>query len=105
MVAGSPVAKPGNLIPCAFIRSRPNLPHTRSVVSLMAEPLPHSRPRLLGTFPLLALVLIAYNVASMLGYSFTNPAPERDIVLKVHLISGAEWTLIWTDILLLSGLL
>jgi hypothetical protein len=71
----------------------------------MAELTPHSKPGLLASFPLLALVLIAYNVAPMLGYSFAGPSTERDVILQARLISGAEWVLTWKDVLLLAGLL
>jgi hypothetical protein len=71
----------------------------------MADIAPHSKPGPLSSFPLLALVLITYNVAPVLGYSFASPTNGRDVVLQTHLISGAEWMLTWKDVLLLSGLL
>lgn len=74
-------------------------------MELMSELTTHSKPGLLSSFPLLALVLIVYNVAPTLGFSFAGPSTERDVVLQARLISGAEWVLTWKDVLLLAGLL
>jgi hypothetical protein len=71
----------------------------------MAELTPRSKPSLLSSVPLLALVLIVYNLAPVLGHSFASATAERDVLLQARLISGAEWILTWKDILLLSGLL
>jgi hypothetical protein len=64
----------------------------------------HSKSNVLASFPLLALVLIGYNVATMLGHSFADPAAESDSLLRTTLISGADWVLTWKDILLMAGL-
>ena len=60
---------------------------------------------LFSSFPLLALALAAYNLATMGGYSFAGTDPARDVVAQVRLISGADWVLTWRDVLLMSGLL
>jgi hypothetical protein len=57
----------------------------------------------MSSFPLLAFVLIAYNLAPYLGYRFNHP--EENPLLQLRLISGAEWVLTWKDILLMTGLL
>lgn len=54
---------------------------------------------MLGTIPLLALVVIAYNIIVYL----TGMAMET-VVFTVHLVSGASWQVELGDVLLVFGL-
>jgi hypothetical protein len=54
---------------------------------------------MLGTIPLLALVVIAYNIVVYL----TGLAMET-VVFTVHLVSGASWQVELGDVLLVFGL-
>lgn len=69
----------------------------------MADLTSHPKRGILSSFPLLALVLIAYNAAMFSGRHFSDPA--LNTVLQVRLISGAMWVLTWDEVLLASGLL
>lgn len=68
----------------------------------MAAPSPRPKAGIISSFPLLALVLIAYNVAMRSGHSFSNPVEAA--LVHVKLISGAEWAVSWNEALLVSGL-
>lgn len=60
-------------------------------------------PGLIRSFPLLALLLIAYNVATfMLGYDFHAQGAKPLFELK--LMSGSIWTVTWSEILVMAGL-
>jgi len=62
---------------------------------------PHKGPSFITYFPLLSLVLIAYNIAIFTGHSFTAGS---DALLHVKLISGAVWDLGVHDVFLIGGL-
>ncbi|MDB6116547.1 MAG: hypothetical protein JWO08_328 [Verrucomicrobiaceae bacterium] len=62
----------------------------------------HKGPSFLSYFPLLALVLVGYNIAIFTGHAFN--APNSDTLLQVKLISGATWDLGWHDAFLIGGL-
>ncbi|MDZ4286580.1 MAG: hypothetical protein U0984_01400 [Prosthecobacter sp.] len=64
---------------------------------------PHSRPGFIRSFPLLAFVLIAYNVAT-LGFDFDFTAPIVAPLFQIKLVSGAIWSTGWNEVLLISGL-
>lgn len=71
-------------------------------MSGMADLHTHPRPSVLSSIPLLAIVLVAYNVAMMLGHNFATSATAGAVHLK--LISGADWALGWNDVILACGL-
>jgi hypothetical protein len=52
-------------------------------------------------FPLLAFVLIAYNIAIAMGHSF---APAAEALVRLPLISGAVWALGLNDAFVIVGL-
>jgi len=68
----------------------------------MADLSPQTKFKPITSFPLLALVLVAYNAALLSGHNFTNPAAGE--LLHLKLISGAEWSLGWNEALLIGGL-
>ena len=66
-------------------------------------PAQRARPGFIRSFPLLALLLIAYNVAVYgLGHDFN--ATTLQPLFQFKLISGANWTAGWNEVLLVSGL-
>ncbi len=69
----------------------------------MPDPLPHQKSSLLASFPLLTLVLLAYNAIIFSGHSLA--ALPGDVLARFKLISGAEWALGTGDLLLGCGLL
>ena len=68
----------------------------------MSDTPPHKSPSFIMHFPLLAFVLVAYNIALATGHEFTATATSA--MLTVKLISGATWILSLNDIFLIGGL-
>ena len=62
----------------------------------------HKSPPFIMQFPLLAIVLVVYNIAMFAGHSF-SPTTSGEL-LKVNLVSGATWILGWNDAFIFAGL-
>lgn len=63
---------------------------------------PSKQPGLMRSFPLLALALLVYNLALTLGHDFTLP---QQPLWQATLISGAQWSIGWNEVLLITGLM
>lgn len=61
----------------------------------------HTKGSIIKNFPLLALLLVAYNVVAMAGYTFSATSKA---VLHLQLISGAIWELGWNEVFIMAGL-
>ena len=63
---------------------------------------PRARPGLIRSLPMLALALLAYNVALSMGHDFRlQPNPP---LWSATLISGAAWSFGWNEGMIAGGL-
>lgn len=62
----------------------------------------HHKPSIFRLFPLLALLLLAYNITLWSGRDFTTETQTS--VVRFHLISGAEWVAGLNEAFLIAGL-
>ncbi len=71
----------------------------------MSSPFNSANPRPVGhfiaNFPLLAFLLIGYNIATMVGHHFDTSAETK---LSVPLVSGAVWGVTINEIFVILGL-
>ena len=61
-----------------------------------------ARPGFLRSLPMLALALLAYNLALAMGHDF-RLMPEQPL-WSAALISGAAWSISWNEVMIAGGL-
>jgi hypothetical protein len=61
---------------------------------------PRSKPGFIRSFPLMALMLVGYNIALKMGHDFAQAQP----VWQATLHSGAQWSAGWNEVMIVSGL-
>ena len=63
---------------------------------------PRAKPGLIRSLPMLALALLAYNIALAMGHDFRLPPAQP--LWQATLISGAAWSAGWNEIMIIGGL-
>ncbi len=71
----------------------------------LASSHPAARFNPIRGFPLLALVLLGYNIATICGINFHVATDASRTLLQIPLISGSACQLGWNEIFILFGLL
>jgi hypothetical protein len=61
-----------------------------------------AKPGIIRSIPMLALALLAYNLALAMGHDF-RLLPEQPL-WGATLISGAAWSISWNEVMIASGL-
>lgn len=61
-----------------------------------------SKPGIIRSLPMLALALLAYNIALSMGHDFRLTAAQP--LWQATLISGASWSAGWNEVMIAGGL-